>query len=370
VNLIDRYIFWEWLRAFLLSLGATLGLLVIFDMYDNLGNLLDLRASTGDIFYYYTIVLPTLLPLILPIAFLVSLLFSLSNLHSNNEIVGFRASGVSFWQLTRSLWVAGLCLSGVLLYLNAKVVPWAVEESRQRLEDLEYYFELETKQVREAGLIYNVAFNNPQDGRIWFMNRFNKNTYRGYGVTVSKLNEWNQEFSKIQARECFYNESEDMWRFIQGRELGFEIETGDLVMSKPFELLEISGMVENPRLLLTLDRRAKDLSLFELKTILDYYGDGDNPKALPLRIRYHSLLAGTVICFIIVGLAVPYSVTGVRANPMVGVSKSTSLLFSYFLIIKLVLLFGEQGHISPVIAAWTPNIMMSIFAVFLYSRLK
>ena len=71
----------------MLSLGATLGLLVIFDMYDNLGNLLDLRASTNDIFYYYTIVLPTLLPLILPIAFLVSLLFSLSNLNSNSEIV-------------------------------------------------------------------------------------------------------------------------------------------------------------------------------------------------------------------------------------------------------------------------------------------
>jgi len=370
VNLIDRYIFWEWLRAFLLSLGATLGLLVIFDMYDNLGNLLDLRASTGDIFYYYTIVLPTLLPLILPIAFLVSLLFSLSNLHSNNEIVGFRASGVSFWQLTRCLWVAGLWLSGVLLYLNAKVVPWAVEESRQRLDDLEYYFELETKQVREAGLIYNVAFNNPRDGRIWFMNRFNKNTFRGYGVTVSKLNEWNQEFSKIQARECFYNENEDTWRFIQGRELGFEIETGDLVRSKPFELLEIEGMIENPRLLLTLDRRAKDLSLFELKTILDYYGGGDNPKAIPFRVHYHSLLAGTVICFIIVGLAVPYSVTGVRANPMVGVSKSTSLFFSYFIIIKLVLLFGEQGHISPVIAAWTPNLLMAVFAVYLYSRLK
>jgi lipopolysaccharide export system permease protein len=354
----------------MLSLGATLGLLVIFDMYDNLGNLLDLRASTNDIFYYYTIVLPTLLPLILPIAFLVSLLFSLSNLNSNSEIVAFRASGVSFWQLTRCLWVAGVCLSGVLLYLNAKVVPWAVETSRQRLDDLEYNFELETKQVREAGLIYNVAFNNPKDRRIWFMNRFNKNTYHGYGVTVSKLNQWNQEYSKIQARECIYNENEDTWHFFQGRELGFEIETGDLVSSKPFEQLEMGGVVENPRLLLTLDRRAKDLSLFELQTILNYYGDEDNPKALPFRVRYHSLLAGTVICFIIVGLAVPYSVTGVRTNPMVGVSKSTGLFFSYFIIIKLVLLFGEQGYLSPIIAAWTPNILMAAFAVFLYSRLK
>ena len=371
MNQIDRYIFWEWLRAFLLALGATLGLLVIFDMYDNLGDLLDFRVSTADILRYYVIVLPTLLPQILPIAFLVSLLFSLSNLHANNEIVALRSCGVSFWQITRSLWVAGLCLSAVLLYLNAKIVPWAIESARQLWEDAEYNFELETKQVREAGLIYNVAFNNPHDGRIWFMNRFNKNTYRGYGVTVSMLNQWHQEYSKIQATECFYSYNDNTWRFLQGRELGFEIETGDLVTSKPFELLELPGLVETPRLLLTLDKRAKDLSLFELRTILDYYeGDDKNPKAIPFRVRYHSVLAGTVICFIIVGLAVPYSVSGVRTNPMVGVSKSTSLFFSYFIIIRLVVMLGEQGHLSPVFAAWTPNLLMAAFAVYLYSRLK
>lgn len=370
MNQIDRYICWEWLRAFLIALGATLGLLVIFDMYDNLGDLLDFKAGSGEIIRYYFMVLPTLLPHILPIAFLVSLLFSLSNLHSNNEIVAFRASGVSFWQITRSLWIAGLCLSGLLLYLNAKVVPWAIEEARQIWDDLEYNYELETQRVREAGLIYNVAFSNPRDGRIWFMNRFNKNTYHGYGVTVSMLNQWNQEYSKIQARECLYNINAEKWIFLDGREVGFEVETGSRVTSKPFSTLELTNLVETPRLLLTLEKRAKDLSLFELQTILNYYKDQDNPKAVPFQVRYHSVLAGTVICFIIVGLAVPYSVSGVRVNAMVGVSKSTGLFFSYFLIIKLVVMFGEQGHLPPIYAAWIPNLLMAGFAMFLYSRLK
>jgi lipopolysaccharide export system permease protein len=370
VNLIDRYIFQEWLRAFALAMGATLGLLIIFDMYDHLGDLLDIKMSTWGVLVYYVYVLPTLLPYILPVAFLVSLLFSLSNLHANNEIVAFRSCGVSFWQLTRSLWTAGLVLSLGLLYLNAKVVPWAVEASRQLREDAEFNFELETQQVRDAGIIYNVAFSNPRDGRIWFMNRFNKYTYRGYGVTVSMLNDWNQEYSKIQARECFYNEAQDRWVFVLGRELTFNVQDGSQETSKPFKQFELNGVVETPRLLLTLDRRAKDLSLFELQTILEYYKGQDNPKAIPFRVRYHAILAGTVICFIVVGLAVPYSVSGVRVNPMVGVAKSTGLFFVYFLIIKIVLMFGEQGILPPVIAAWTPNLLMAGFAVFLYSRLK
>lgn len=370
MNQIDRYIFWEWLRAFLLALGATLGLLVIFDMYDNLGDLLDFNAASADILYYYFIIIPSLLPYILPVAFLVSLLFSLSNLHSNNEIVALRSCGVSFWQISRSLWLAGLMLSGLLLYLNAKVVPWAVEEARQILDDLEYNYELETQQVRDAGIIYSVAFSNPKDGRIWFMNRFNKNTYRGYGVTVSQLNAWNQEVSKIQARECFFNTAQERWTFLQGRNLSFNVETGAQETSKPFKQLELEGLVETPRLLLTLEQRAKNLSLFELRTILDYYEGENNPKAIPFQVRYHSILAGTVICFIIVGLAVPYSVSGVRVNPMVGVAKSAGLFFSYYLVIRLVLMFGEQGTLPPVVAAWTPNIIMVVLAMYLYSRLK
>ncbi|MCZ6672196.1 MAG: LptF/LptG family permease [Verrucomicrobia bacterium] len=370
MNLIDRYIFWEWMRVFLLALGATLGLLVIFDMYDHLGDLLDFRAPTGEILRYYVILLPTLLPHILPIAFLVSLLFSLSNLHGNNEIVALRSCGVSFWQITRSLWVAGLLLSGLLLYLNAKLVPWAVEAARQIWDDLEYNHELETQQVRNAGIIYNVAFDNPRDGRIWFMNRFNKYTYHGYGVTVSMLNEWNQEYAKIQATECLYNSSDRTWTFRKGRELGFQLETGNLETSKPFTTLELRNLVETPPLLLTLEKRAKHLSLFELQTILDYYKGQDNPKAVPYQVRFHSILAGTVICFIIVGLAVPYSVSGVRVNAMVGVSKSTGLFFAYFLVIKLAILLGEQGTVPPVYAAWIPNLMMAGFAMYLYGRLK
>jgi lipopolysaccharide export system permease protein len=370
VNLIDRYIFWEWLRAFLLALGATLGLLVIFDMYDNLADLLDFEAKTGEVLYYYVVLVPSLLPHILPVAFLVSLLFSLSNLHSNNEIVGFRSSGVSFWQITRSLWLAGFLLSGLLLYLNAKVVPWSVEETRQIMDDLQYNYEIESEQVRDAGIIYSVAFSNPKDGRIWFMNRFNKNTYRGYGVTVSFLNAWNQEYSKIQARECFYNNAQGKWIFLRGRELGFNVDNGSQETSKPFQKLELDGLIETPSLLLTLESRAKDLSLFQLKAILDYYQGEDNPKAIPFQVKYHSILAGTVICFIIVGLAVPFSVAGVRVNPMVGVAKSAGLFFSYFLIIRLVLIFGEQGTLPPIFAAWTPNLLMVGFAMYLYSRLK
>ena len=357
------------MRAFTLSIGATLGLLVIYDMYDNLGDLLDFKATVGQVLFYYFMVIPTLLPLVLPIAFLVSLLFSLSRLHGNNEVVAMRSCGMSFWQITRSLWLIGLSLSICLLYLNAKVVPWAVEEARLIWDDLELQYLLESEELQEAGLLYNVAFENPTDRRIWFMNRFSKNSFRGYGVTVSTMDGENREHAKIQASESYFDTDDRYWMFYRGRELKFDVDTGDLIQSKPFEQLKRTDYNESPRLMMTLDKRPKDLSFSELRAIMDYFATHDTGKVTSYRVRYHSILAGTAICFIIVGIAVPYSVSGVRVNAMVGVCKSAGLFFSYYLIAKLAVMMGEQGYLPAVYAAWIPNVFMAFLAGYLYRKL-
>lgn len=37
-------------------------------------------------------------------------------------------------------------------------------------------------------------------------------------------------------------------------------------------------------------------------------------------------------CIIVVAIAIPFSVAGVRTNPMVGVSKTVGLFFVYFVL--------------------------------------
>ena len=115
---------------FALTLGVIICILILQNMYDSLPDLLQADASSKQILLYYSLALPSYLPAILPIALLVSLLFALGNLHRNNEIIAMRASGVSLINISRSLWVAGLLLSLLLLYLTSSVIPKAVEQSR------------------------------------------------------------------------------------------------------------------------------------------------------------------------------------------------------------------------------------------------
>lgn len=73
-------------------------------------------------------------------------------------------------------------------------------------------------------------------------------------------------------------------------------------------------------------------------------------------------------CIIVVAIAIPFSVAGVRTNPMVGVSKTVGLFFVYFVLDSALGAVGGRGIIPPLWAAAIPNIAMLFFALSLYRK--
>jgi len=370
MSLIDRYILKEWLVGFSLTLGVIIGILILQNMYDSLPDLLEANASVREILFYYSLALPTYLPAILPVAFLVSLLFSLGSLHRNNEIVAMRASGSSLFRISRSLWGAGLVLSIMLFYLTAMVVPKAVEQARTFYENLEFA-SAETEAEAEAkSMLYNLGFDNRKDGRLWFMNRFNERAWLGLGVNVHTRDAGGTELSRIAAREAYYDDTQGSWVFIGGRELVFDPETGDPLRSLPFEKKTFEDFDEDPNLMLGLHKEPKELSLFELNRIIETVPPEENPAVHAYEVRYFSLLAAPFSCLVVVGIAVPFAVAGVRTSPMIGVSKCLGFFAFFYVLISVATILGERQIIPTAFAAWLPNMVMLLLAVWLFRKAR
>ena len=78
-------------------------------------------------------------------------------------------------------------------------------------------------------------------------------------------------------------------------------------------------------------------------------------------VQYYAILVKPLICLLVVGLAVPFAVAGVRTNPMVGASKALGLFFC---------LLHCGGHLSsafgqptlPAAAAWPPGLPVAAIA--------
>lgn len=370
MTLIDRYLLREWLKILGLLLCATMGLLLMQALYDNFRDLIDVGASLGDMLSYYAVLMPSYLSVVLPLALLLSLLFVLGKLHRHNEITAIRAAGLNIFSTTRVLWVAALFFCGVSLLLNARVVPWSVETSRQLLESFEYRAEERKGTSGALGLVTSVAFDNHRANRMWYINRYSRFAQKAYGVTISELDRARRERTRLMAREATYDPARGQWTLRDGREMWFDTELGELMRSVTFAEKTFSHLNEDPKLMLLIDRKPTDLSFFELRRIVEYFTTEDNPKVTRYAVRYYGVIADTLGPLIILAIAIPFAVAGVRVNPAVGVSKSIGLFFVYYLLTTLASLLGSKGYLEPLWAALLPNLAMIGIATYFFGRMR
>lgn len=370
MNTFDRHLLREWLYILGLVVAATCGLLVIQVLYDDFRDLREFGARGWVFWQYLLVTLPSFLAIVLPLALLVSLLYTLGKLHRANEITAMRAAGVSIMRITAPVWVIGILCCGVSWWLNTKIVPWSVTQSRSIMESLQFRHQAKNALPADRrGAVYSVGFDNSREHRMWFFDRFSRFTQHGYGVSVSELDAGRHEVCRYVAAEAWAEPSHG-WVFERGRTLTFAAETGELLTSKPFDRLTQTGYDEDPELMLLIDRKPIDLSLHELRQLMAYLEAEHSPKLVAYAVRYYSLIADTLGPLIVIAIAIPFAVTGVRINPAVGVSKSIGLFVLYYIFENIAASLATKGFIDVQFAAWLPNIGMAALAAWFFARMR
>lgn len=366
MRIIDRYILTEWLKIFLAAMLVTLGILILHDAYSDLPDLISYGASASQILWFYCLKLPAYIPVVLPISLLLSIIFALGSLHRNSEIIAMRAAGLTIFQISRSLWFAGILLAGALFVLDAHVVPKSVEAGRRDFESLKFAKEKQDKKTSKVGIIKHLSFNNRQQSRIWFMNDFVQSTNQANLIEVHILDELSREKSLVKAKEAYFDDTKNCWYFLNGIEVFFDVETSSPLRTTRFDKKCFEDFNEDPNIMKLSIKKPKDLSMLELRQLTSSLGE--KKEMLPYAVQLQNTLTSPFICIIVVAIAIPFSVAGVRTNPMVGVSKTVGLFFTYYVLINIFTAIGSKGYISPIMAAWIPNILMLFFALSLYRK--
>jgi len=370
VNTFDRHLLREWLQILGLVLAATCGLLLIQVLYDQFQMLREIGARGWELWEYVGVTMPSFLAVVLPIALLVSLLYTLGKLHRANEFTAMRAAGVGFMRLTAPIWVIGVLCCGLTWWLNTSIVPWSVERSEELLNYLKFRHESKSERRDQIGVVSSVAFDNRVDRRMWYFNRYSRYSERGYGASVSELDDQRREVRRLIAAEAWYDPIGHGWVFKNGRDLAFTPDTGELIASRPFVQMFVAQYQEDPARMLLIDRRAVDLSLHELRELIAYLESEHSPKVVGYAVRYFGLIADTIGPLIVIAIAIPFAVTGVRVNPAVGVSKSIGLFVLYYLLSNVAASLASKEIVEPIVAAWLPHAGMALVAAWFFVRMR
>lgn len=347
---------------------ATLAVVLLENVQNELGDFLAWKAPANEMARFYLAYTLVQLPLIVPLALLLSQLFVLGDLHRAHEITAMRAAGRGVLSITRSLWLAALVLATLLVVLKIEGVPWGVRTT-QALRQAWQLRASSTAGTADAGMVAPLGYHHETHNRIWLMNRFNRATNEGFGVSVYQMDHRGRETLRLLARVVYFDEVQGHWIALDGRMLTFDPASGQAIRQDRFERQEVLDWRESPQTMLALQADPARLTLWELQAVLASSDETSGSRMRTYALRYQRTLAQPVDVLLVTLVAVPLAVAGVRRNPWVNLSRVGLLLAIYFGLSRIAGLLAEQGHLPIAVAIWAPPGVLLLTVLPLYRRL-
>jgi lipopolysaccharide export system permease protein len=303
------------------TLISTFALLVFEDMYREFPGLL--TNGIGGILRHYLQCFPHFFCTVLPISVFISALISLCSLRNNNEFIAMQAAGLSPWQITKNIWLCGIAISIIMIFLQAHL--------DERPRDANYY---------------NLFFRDSLSGRVWLVGHLNAANGQADDIFILDPGPPLRRFHAQSAR----------W---DGRHWDFQKITASNVAipwaegNRHFNEKFWDEFHEAPRQIINQQKRPKDMCLRELRQAMRVEPK-ESPRMRAYRVRFHVCYTACFAPFVALFCAIPFSLYGVRQNPMHGASKAIGLLFLFHVILGLSSSLGNNGVLHPMVAAWLP----------------
>ena len=85
-------------------------------------------------------------------------------------------------------------------------------------------------------------------------------------------------------------------------------------------------------------------------------------------IEYHKRYATIMAAFILTAIGASLSSRKVKGGMGLNIGIGLALSFSYILFMTITSTFAISGYVSPMVAAWIPNILYTFIAIYLYRK--
>jgi len=361
-KLLDRYIANEFWQPLLFGIGIVTGVWFGADQLKTIFNLIMKSGVPLNMaFMILGLHLPEIIVMTIPIGVLLGTLLVFNRLSGDSEIIALRTSGISFYRIMVAPLVFGIITSLVSFGINECVVPVANRTSK-KLEFLALY-----KSEMPSG---QANFTYMERGNDLALNRI---FYIGYANGKSIFNVIILDFTRnkliqiISAASGMWNRGE--WILEKGRTYVLAGDS-DITRILQFDRLVIPGIKNVQNALESSKVSPKEMNMFELSAYIDLL-KRSNSVANDLLVRLYQKFSQPLACLIVALAGAPLGLLARRSRSNIGLIYSAVIVFLYYVLQSSSGALGEAGRLSPLLAAWMPNIVIgSLGLVILYHKAK
>ena len=360
MRILDRYILNSMIKIFIGCILIFLMLYVIVDVFGHLDEILKQKTSIELLFIYYLNFLPFIFVQVAPFACLLGCIYTLGVLNRNNEIIAMRTSGLSIFQITKTLIILA-CLVSILVFLvNDKYVP----RSEITKQEIKIQMQQESKRAQKnQETITNLSIYGLEN-RLFFINKFIASENKMEGITILEQDNLANVRKKIVASSGLYKDG--LWYFYECITYFFN-EEGRLKGGPSYLVEQLMDIAESPQDFLKQRQNPEFMSVRQLN---DYILKLSLSKAkavirnleVDLYQRFFMPLTSLVIIFV----GIPFSmIMRRRTTGLSSLGIAIMVGFLYYVVNAVFVALGKAGILTPLLATSLSHILFLSFGLYL-----
>jgi LPS export ABC transporter permease LptG/LPS export ABC transporter permease LptF len=357
-RLLDIYVLRGFWFFFFLVLLVFVSLFIIVTLFELLPDIVKNDVDTGVVVSYFVFLMPQILYYVIPLTVLLAILINLGTLTKTNEILAVKAGAISLYRMALPLLITALMLSVGIYFLQDFLLPYA----NQRQDEYRNVIKGRAPQTyRDPQRKWMVGSND----QIYHYTYFdpNQNLIGGMSIYVFQpktfeLTEW------IFASRAVWNRS--AWVFEDGwiRKLAAD----GSVNYQEFDRLDFAD-VDNPDYFKKEVRTAAQMTYGELHRYVDELQQSGFDVS-GLMVDLYRKLSFPLVSFIMAIIGIPFSFKTGRKGAFYGIGLSVVVGIFYWSAFELFDKLGGINRLSPLIAAWFPNLIFGFSGLWMMLRVK
>ena len=368
MRILDRYVLRSFLEPFLLCFFGFLGILIIFDLFDNSNDFIAGKSRLILIGVYYAHQIPHFILLCMPVGILLAVLYSLSKLSRSNEIISMLTAGRSIPRLLIPLFIFCAGITGVCTWLNYELAPRSDALRREDMGRIRFG----EADMEKFKFVVGHLSKDRMTNRLWFAAVWRPNLDALEEVHITQLDAAGRPVTRWYAREADYDARTSHWNLMQGKQVSFDADgnvagtTDDWTHSPGADATRtMEDWSETPFRIASSRMDAEQLSVPELREYLSANADFPDPQLAAFRTHLQHRWALPFTCFAVIFIAAPLGIVFSRRAVLASVAASILIFFVFLFLMFFFLALGKGNHVSPMIAAWTPNAVLLVIGSYL-----
>jgi LPS export ABC transporter permease LptG/LPS export ABC transporter permease LptF len=351
LTILDRYVGRAFVSIAALAAGGLLGIFYIASFVDLSDKLFKGQATGRMLLEYFWFATPQFIYYVIPLSVLVAALVTIGLLTKTSELTVMKACGVSLYRVSAPLLAAALGASAMLFILEEHVLASANRKA-EALND-----RIRGRSPRTFNVL-NRRWLAGRDGSIYHYAFFDPERAELASLSIYEIDRraWRL------ARHTFATRARHRGGWIGTEGWVASFDRGPVPRWDRFA--ERALPLEPPDYFRTEHPDAELMSFSELRHhVAELRASGFN--AVPLAVALQRKLAFPFVTLIMTLIALPFGVTTGRRGAVYGIGLGIVLAIVYWLLLSAFGAVGSAGVLPPLLAAWAPNLLFGMGALYL-----